>query len=132
MLAVEDLPERTYRVAKRNVLALGTGKGFSDSERLREIALDLARAIYEALVVIGKLLNTQNSDDVLQVFVALEHSLGLVGDTIVFLADDLRRKRGRTGLKRIDRGIDTERGERARKRDRGVEVRERRRRRGGP
>ena len=109
MLAVEDLGEAADRLGERDILALGAGEYFGDVERLREEALDLARAIHERLVFVGKLFDAENRDDVLEILVALQDPLDFVGHAIVLLADDVRRKRGRAGFKRVDRRIDAER-----------------------
>ena len=57
-------------------------------ERLREEALD-ARALDEHAVLVGQLVDAEDRDDVLQLAVALQHLLDLVGDAEVLLADDL-------------------------------------------
>ena len=44
MLAVEDLAEAAHRLGDRHVLAGAAGELLGDEERLREEALDLARA----------------------------------------------------------------------------------------
>ena len=71
-------------------MSLGAGEDFRDVERLTQEALDLAGAVDGELVLGGKLVHTQNRDDVLKVLVALEYLLDAAGDRIVFLSDDLR------------------------------------------
>ena len=64
--------EALDRVFDLDVLALQTGELLADRERLREETLDLTRTRNGQLVVFRKLVETENGDDVLQVFVTLQ------------------------------------------------------------
>ena len=89
VLALEDLLEAADRLGDRHVHARGAGELLGDVERLRQEALDLARAVDRHLVLVGELVDPEDRDDVLQLLVALEHLLDLVGDAEVLLAEDL-------------------------------------------
>ena len=54
-------------------------------ERLRKEPLDLARARHRQLVLVGKLVDAQNGDDVLQVLVALQNALHRLRRVVVVL-----------------------------------------------
>ena len=127
MLAVEDLAERAHRLADRHVDARGARELLGDVERLRQEALDLARALHEHAVLVGQLVDAEDGDDVLQLAVALQHLLDLVGDVEVLLADDLGLEDRRRRVERVDRRVDALLGDRPRQRRRRVEVGEHRR-----
>ena len=65
VFAFENFSECADGVGKRHIGTLHASEGFSDRERLREKALDFASAIYEALVVLRELFDTENRNDVL-------------------------------------------------------------------
>ena len=60
-----------------HVHARRAGELLGHEERLRQEALDLARAADRQPVLVGQLLDPEDRDDVLQVLVALEHLLDL-------------------------------------------------------
>src|SRR3954468_1367255 len=66
VLAVEDLAEAADRLRNRHVLAGAAGELFGDEERLREEALDLAGPGDRLAVLVGKLVDAEDGDDVLQ------------------------------------------------------------------
>src|SRR5579884_632031 len=125
--AVEDLFERRDRVRELDVLAGSPGELLRDEKRQREHALHAARARDRNLVVFRKLLDPQDRDYVLQVFVTLQGLLNAARDLVVLLADDLRIENPRARRQRIHGGIDAEFGNRTRERRRRVQVRERHR-----
>ena len=129
MLAVEHLAERAHGLGDRHVDARRAGELLGDVERLREEALDAARALHEHAVLVGELVDAEDGDDVLQLAVALQHLLDLVGDLEVLLADDLGLEDRRGRVERVDGRVDALLGDRARQRRRRVEVREHRGRR---
>src|SRR5207302_10162106 len=79
VLAVDDLLEAADRVGDFHVRPSGAGELFGDEERLREKALDLARAPHGQLALVGELVEADDRDDVLQLLVALEDLLDAVG-----------------------------------------------------
>ena len=86
MPSQSSLKERIVS-ASGHVLARLAGEDLGDEERLREEALDAARAVDEQLVVLAQLLDTQDGDDVLQLLVALQDPHDLARDVVVLLAD---------------------------------------------
>ena len=128
-LALEDLLERRDRVLDRHVGARSAGEDLGHEERLAREALQPPRPGDGRLVVLGQLVDAEDRDDVLQVAVALQDALGLLGDLVVLLADDVRVEDARGRGQRVDRRVDAELGDRALEADRRVEVGERRRRR---
>src|ERR1700709_658537 len=103
VVAGEDLLERADRLGDRHVGARRARELLGHVERLREEALDLARALDRHLVVVRQLVDAEDRDDVLQLLVALQDRLDLVGDVVVLLAQD-------AGLE--DRGRRVRRGDR--------------------
>src|SRR3546814_13203624 len=71
-------------------LARRAGEDFGDVERLRQEALDLARAGDGLLVVFRQLVHAEDRDDVLQFLVALQHALHVAGSVVVLVADHVR------------------------------------------
>src|SRR5437868_15144481 len=128
VLAVEDLCEAADRVLELHELARRAGELRSSEERLREIALDLARTLDDELVLVGELVDAEDGDDVLQVAVALQHLLHARRAPVVLLRHDPGLQRPRRRVERIDRRIDPLLHDRPRERRRRVEVRERVRR----
>src|ERR1700750_1257578 len=129
VLAVDDLAEGAHRVVDGDVDARRAGERLGDVERLRQEALDLARALHRHLVLVGELVDAEDRDDVLELLVALQDLLDAVGDAEVVLAED-RRLQDRGGrVQRVDGRVDAFFGDRPRERRGRVEVREHRRRR---
>src|SRR5947209_914422 len=64
VLALEDLLEAPDRLGDRHVDAGGPGELLGDVERLREEALDAARAADDELVLVGELVDAEDRDDV--------------------------------------------------------------------
>ena len=111
-------------------LALPACEHLGDRERLREEALQAARAGHGELVVLRQLVHAKNGNNVLERLVLLENLLDTAGGEVVLRADDVGVHETRRRVERVDGGVDTELGNRARKHRRGVEVGERRRGRG--
>src|SRR5688500_5315214 len=74
MLTVDNLAETSDGVFQFHVLSFQTGKLGRNEERLREEALNLARARNNQLVFVGELVQTENGNDVLEILVALQDS----------------------------------------------------------
>src|SRR4029453_10641811 len=108
---VDDRLEPADRVLERHVLARGAGECLRDMERLREEALNLARPRDDQLVPARDLVHSQNGDDVAQLLVALQRLLDAPRDGVMLFAYHMRIELARGGVERVDRGIDTERGD---------------------
>src|SRR5690606_7225053 len=124
VLAVDDRLEALDGVLQRHVLAGRAGEHFRDAERLRQEALDLARARHDQLVFLGQFVHAENGDDVLQLLVALQGALHAAGNVVVLAAHDQRIELARGGVERVHGGIDAKRGDVTRQHDGRVKVRE--------
>src|SRR3984957_15090698 len=102
--AVEDFGEAAHGVLALDVFAGLIGERLRDEHRLRQEALDAARARNDGLVVSGEFFHPEDCDDVLQVLVALQDCLHAARDVVVLLADDLRIQNSRGRAERIDCG----------------------------
>src|SRR6185369_11724879 len=109
VIASQDTHEAADRVLERDDFAVLTGEHLSDVERLRQEALDLARAEYGQLVFLGKLVHAEDRDDVLQLLVTLQHRLHAARGVVVLLAHDQRIKLPTGGIERVNRWVDAER-----------------------
>src|SRR6266568_1400214 len=109
VLAVDDCLEAADRVLECHVLAGRPRKCFRDVERLRQEALDLARARDGELVFGRELVHPEDRDDVAQLLVALQGLLDAPRDRVVLLANNMRIELTRRRIERIDRRIDAER-----------------------
>src|SRR5918998_1682180 len=108
---LDDLLERADRVLQLDELALEAGELLGDEERLREKPLQPARPAHDDLVLLGELVDAEDGDDVLQLLVALQDVLDLLGDLVVLIADDRRVEDRGGGGQRIHRREDALRGE---------------------
>src|SRR5262245_23684303 len=125
VLAVAQALEALDRIGEFDEHAGRSCEHFGDVERLRQEALDLARARHRQLVLFGKLVHAQDGDDVLQRLVALQDLLYAPRHLVVLVADDHRGEHARGRIERVDRRIDALLGDRARQHGGGVEVRKR-------
>src|SRR5690606_18762591 len=105
------------RFGDRHILAWAASELLRHRKRLREEALDLAGAADDQLVLVRKLLDTENGDDILQVLVALQHTLHLASHAVVLLADDVRVENAAGRSQRVHRRVDTLSGDAALERD---------------
>jgi peptide chain release factor 1 len=101
------------------------GELLGHQQVLRQEALDAPGPPDELPVLFGELVDAEDRDDVLQVGVALQDALHLVGDPEVLVADVLRVEDPRRGGERVHRRVDALLGDRAGELGGGVEVRER-------
>jgi len=124
MLAGEDFLEGADGVFELDVLARKAGELFRYVEGLREELLDAAGAVDGLLVFIGELIDTEDGNDVLKIFVALKDALDLLRGVVMIVADDAGIENARGGSERIDGGVDAEFGDGARKIGGGVKMRE--------
>src|SRR3546814_16707446 len=90
VVAIEDAGETTDGVLQRNVLAWRASEDFGHEERLGQEALDLTSAGYQLLIGLGQFVHTEDRNDVLQLFVALQHVLNAASGVVMLLADHQR------------------------------------------
>src|SRR5437016_1375282 len=79
-LPLENLLEATNGFLERNISTFASGEDLRNGKWLREESLHLASASNYQLVFIRKLIDTQDRNDVLQVFVPLQHFLHATGN----------------------------------------------------
>ena len=124
MLALEDLVEAADRVLDLHVDPWRARELLRHVEGLGQEALDLAGPVDGHLVLIGQLVDAQDGDDVLELAVALEHLLHLIGHPEVLLPQDLGFEDRGGGVERVHRRIDALLRDRSRQGGGGVQVRE--------
>src|SRR5581483_162408 len=122
MLAFDDLAEAANRVGDLDVLAFDAGELLGHMERLREKALNLARAADDDLVFFRQLVDAENCDDVLEVLVLLQNRLHAARSVVVLVAEDARVEDLGGRRERIDGGIDAQLRDLARENRRRIEV----------
>src|SRR3712207_1053598 len=103
---LDDLLERADRVLQLDELALEARELLGDEERLREEALEPACPSNDDLILLGELVDAEDGDDVLELLVALQDVLDLLGDLVVLVADDRRVEDSGRGGERIHRRVD--------------------------
>ena len=72
---LQDLTEAAYGLLDRHVASLHARKLLGDREGLGQEALDLSGTADGQLILLGQLIHTHDSNDVLQLLVALEDLL---------------------------------------------------------
>ena len=75
-------------------------------------------------VFVAELVDTQNGDDILQIFVALQKLFYALSGVVVLVTKNIRIENARGGSKRIDSRINAHFGNGARKISRRIEVSE--------
>jgi peptide chain release factor 1 len=128
VLALEDLGESADGLGDRHVDARRSCELFGHVERLGEEALDAPRPVHGELVLVGELVDAEDGDDVLELLVALERLLDLVGHREVLLPHDVGLEDRGGRVQRVDRRVDALLRDGPRERRRRVEVGEHRRR----
>ena len=95
MLAFNNLFEAFDRVFELHVFSFTPGELRSDVERLREEFLNLAGARNGQLVFVRQFVQTQDRNDVLKIFVALQNLLHVLRGVVVIVADNARIQNAR-------------------------------------
>src|SRR4051794_38910995 len=130
VLAVRDLRERLHGLVQRHRRPLDAGELLGHVGVLRQEPLDATGPVDEDLVLLGELVDAEDRDDVLELLVALQDLLDPHRGVVVLLRDVPRvEDPGRRG-QRVHGRVDAQRGDVTRELGGGVEVRERRGRRG--
>src|SRR5258706_149213 len=125
VLAFAKPAETLDGVGEVDELARRAGEDFGNMERLRQEALDLARARHRDLVLFRELVHAENGDDVLQRFVTLQALLNHARGIVMLLADNERGEHARCRVERIHCRIDAFFRNRAAQHRGGVQMRER-------
>src|SRR5215210_6227594 len=127
---LDDLLEGADRLVEVDEFAFEAGELLGDEERLGEEALEAPGPADDDLVLLRELVYAEDGDDVLQLLVALQDVLDLLGHLVVLVAEHTRVEECRRRAERVDRWIDALGREGPREFDRRVEVGEHRERRG--
>jgi hypothetical protein len=90
MLAFDDLFEALDCVFQLHVFPFAPGELRRDVEWLREELLNLARPRHDQLVFVRQFIETEDRDDVLKIFVALQKLLNCHRRVVVIFSDDAR------------------------------------------
>ena len=106
-LAVGDSGERLDRVFQRHSRTLDTGELLRHVGVLREELLDAARTRNGDLVFFGELVDTEDRDDLLELFVLLKDRLDADGRVVVVLAQVPRVENAACRRQRVDGRIET-------------------------
>jgi hypothetical protein len=106
VFAFDDLLEGADRLVELDELAFEAGELLGDEERLGEKALEAPGPADDDLVLLRELIYAEDGDDVLQLLVALQDVLYLLGHLVVLIADHRRVEDGRGRAQRVDRGVD--------------------------
>ena len=86
---IDDGFEGLDRFGDRHVLTVKAGEDLGDEERLRQEALDLTGTRHREPILFGQFVQTEDGNDVLQLFVALKGFLHTASDAVVVIANDL-------------------------------------------
>ena len=129
VVTVDDAVKATDRFGQRYVFSWRVRKHLGNKERLRQEFLNLASADHCLLVILGKLVHSQDRDDVLQLLVALQYCLDATRTVVMFLTDDVRVENTRGRVERVNGGVDAQLGNISRQYECRVQMRERSRRR---
>ena len=89
-LAVQNHTEATQGLLQRNIASRHTGKLLCYREALGQETLYLTCPVYRLLILLVQLIHTHDGDDILQLFVSLQHLLYGTCYLIVLMADDFR------------------------------------------
>src|SRR5258708_34328710 len=101
VLAFAKPAETLDGVGEVDELARRAGEDFGNMERLRQEALDLARARHRDLVFFRELVHAENGDDILQRFVTLQDLLNHARGLVMLLANNKREEQARRRGERI-------------------------------
>src|ERR1700754_1142010 len=107
--AAEDTLEPADGVLERDNLSVLAREHLRDVERLRQEALYLTSAEHDQLVFFRQLVHAQDRDDVLQLLVALKHSLHTASGVVVLFTNNQRIELTAGGVQRIHRRVNTQR-----------------------
>ena len=87
-LPLAEFLEALNRFGDRNVLAGTAAEDFGREEGLGEELLNLPGPVHDEFILFGELLHSEDGDNVLKLFIALEDLFDLTGRLVVLLTDD--------------------------------------------
>src|SRR5690606_1648743 len=109
--AVHNHVETTYGVFDVYHHAGNPGKLLCYVEWLGKEALHAACTLNDQFVFLGKFIHTQNGDDILKFLVTLQDFLYTLSAIVVVVPDYFRSQDPRSGVKRVNRRINTQLGD---------------------
>ena len=124
IVAVQNALESLDRGFQLHIDAGSAGKGFGHMERLRQETLDTTRTSHDKLVVVGQFVHTEDGDDVLKLFVLLQHLLHAASHAVVLFTHNVGVKNTGGGVKRVHGGVNAKFRNLTGKHERTVKVRE--------
>lgn len=121
-LSAQNSLEGGNGLLKVDERTLDTSENLGDGERLGQETLDLTSTLDGKLVGLGKLVHTQNGNDILEGLVLLEDLLDTGGGVVVVLTNDTGVQHTGLGVERVDSGVDTQLGDTTRQHSGGVQM----------
>jgi hypothetical protein len=109
VLTIKNFGKTADSIFKLNVLTWCASKYLSYAKWLTKEALNLTRTVHCLLIILRQLFNTKDSDDVLQILIALEDKLYALRYTVVLFTNNRWIKRCRVRLKWVNRRVNTKR-----------------------
>ena len=89
---------------------------------MRQETLYTTCTVYREAVFVRQLFHSEDRDDILQLFVALQNLFDALSGFVVLFSDDQRIEDSRGGFERVDGRIDTELGDLTAQHGRGIQV----------
>mgnify|MGYP006872938123 CR=1 FL=1 len=108
MLTFQNLAEAADGFGNRNILSFHSCKLPCNEEGLGKESLYLSRTGYHQLILLGKLIHTQDSNDILQLVITLQQLLHTSGHTVMLLPYNSGIQNSGGGLQRVNRRINTQ------------------------
>ena len=93
--AFQNFAETFDGVFRLDVFAFQARKLFADRERLREESLDFSGSCNGLFVVFAQFIESENCDNILQIFVALQDFLDRLRGVVMLIANNLRVENSR-------------------------------------
>src|SRR3990172_6503891 len=106
MFAFQYLLKASYGFRNCYKLSLRTGELGRYEKGLGEKSLYLSGPAYGQFVFLGKLVHTENGNNVLQVFILLQRNLNRPCRSVMLFSQNIRIENAGSGIKRINGGID--------------------------
>jgi len=122
VLSVQNLLEGADGIGQLDKLARETSENLGGDEGLGKELLDLAGTLDGDLVLLGKLVHTQDGNDILERFVVLKDLLDAGGSLVVLISNNAGVQHAGLGVEGIDGGVDSQFGNRAGKHSGGIQV----------
>lgn len=103
----EETREGLNGLIEIDVVTLHTGEDLSNLEGLGEELGDLAGTVDDKLILLAELINTEDSNNILELLVLGEHLDDILSDVVVIDGDDIGVHDTGGALQGVDGGVDT-------------------------